>query len=315
MEHLALAPSPHNDLMHAGEVTANGLSFHFEVGGDPAAETVLLIMGLGAQMLHWTETFCEGLIQQGYRVIRFDNRDIGLSSKHQGRFPRRHALKLMGRFSLGLSTPIDSGYDLRDMAEDTSQLIRALKLERVHVIGASMGGMIAQILAATHPEQVRSLGLLFTSNNRALLPPPGLAQLKILTGRPAGHDENSIASHAQKLYQLIGSPGHIDPVRVDAFSRKLYQRSFHPAGVMRQYMAILSTGSLTRYDRDINTPTLVVHGSRDLLVRPSHGRAVAKAIKGARFELIEGMGHDIADHFAPRLVQLFAQHFQHSKGR
>jgi pimeloyl-ACP methyl ester carboxylesterase len=173
MDHLALAPSEHSSLMHAGEVEANGLTLHFEVGGDPAGEPVLLIMGLGAQMLHWTETFCAGLIQQGYRVIRFDNRDIGLSGKFRGRVPRPNALKLMGRFSLGLSTPAASGYTLLDMAEDTSQLIRALKLDRVHVIGASMGGMIAQILAASHPEQVRSLGLLFTSNNRALLPPAG----------------------------------------------------------------------------------------------------------------------------------------------
>ncbi len=310
MDHLALAPSEHSSLMHAGEVEANGLTLHFEVGGDPAGEPVLLIMGLGAQMLHWTETFCAGLIQQGYRVIRFDNRDIGLSGKFRGRVPRPNALKLMGRFSLGLSTPAASGYTLLDMAEDTSQLIRALKLDRVHVIGASMGGMIAQILAASHPEQVRSLGLLFTSNNRALLPPPGLAQLRVLTGKPGGHDEDSIAAHSQKLYRLIGSPGHIDPAHVDEFSRRLYRRSFHPAGIMRQYMAILATGSLTGYDRRISAPTLVVHGSRDLLVRPAHGRAVARAIRGARFELIQGMGHDIPDHFAPRLVGLFAGHIQ-----
>ncbi len=309
MDHLTLTPSPHHPHMQAGTVAANGLDFHFEIGGDPAGEPVLLIMGLGAQMLHWTENFCQGLIDAGFRVIRFDNRDIGLSGKFQGRYKRVHPLKLMGRFSLGLTTPHASGYTLEDMAEDTHQLLHALRLERVHVIGASMGGMIAQILAAKYPEQVRSLGLLFTSNNRALLPPPGLAQLRILTGKPRGHDEDSMAAHAVKLYQLIGSPGHIDPKQAEAFSRMLYRRSFYPAGVMRQYAAILASGPLTAYDRRIQAPTLVVHGSRDLLVRPSHGRAVARSIKGARFELIEGMGHDIPDHFAPRLVALFAQHF------
>lgn len=309
MNALTLSPSVYAPFMQAGEVEANGLTFHFEVGGPADGETVLLIMGLGAQMLVWTDHFCELLIKQGFRVIRFDNRDIGLSSKIRKKYKRLNNLTLMARLSLGLKTQ-GAPYTLIDMAEDTSHLISALGLQKVHVIGASMGGMIGQILSATHPEQVKSLSLLFTSNNRALLPPPGFKQLKALIGRPAAHDEETMTRHSARVFSIIGTPGHVDPVKTQEFTRKLYRRSFSPVGAMQHYFAVLCTGSLTEYDRKINTPTLVVHGSEDRLLPPSHGKAVAKAIKGARFELIRGMGHDIPDAYAPRLAETFARHIK-----
>jgi pimeloyl-ACP methyl ester carboxylesterase len=309
MNALSLTPSTYTSFMHAGEVDANGLTFHFEVGGPENGPTVLLIMGLGAQMLLWSETFCDALIQQGYRVIRFDNRDIGLSTKIRDKVPRLNTLKMMGRFALGLKNH-GAPYTLVDMAEDTSHLIKALKLDAVHVIGASMGGMIAQILAAEHPEQVKSLNLLFTSNNRALLPPPGLAQMKALIGRAPALDEDSMVRHSAKTFAVIGTPGHVDPVKTQAFTRLLYRRSFSPLGVMQQYFAILCTGSLTHYDKKIKAPTLVVHGELDKLIPPAHGRAVAKAIKGARFELVKGMAHDIQDAYAPQLAALFLQNIK-----
>jgi len=307
MNTLTFRPSPYASFMQASEVEANGLTFHFEVGGNPEHPTVLLIMGLGAQMLLWTEKFCQELIERGFRVIRFDNRDIGLSSKIRKKSKRLNTLKLMGRFSLGLTTH-GSPYTLYDMAEDTSHLIDALKLDSVHVIGASMGGMIAQILTAKHPDQVKSLNLLFSSNNRALLPPPHYPQLKALIGRPQGHDEENIVAHSKKLFKLIGSPAHIDLEKSGEFARLLYRRSFSPAGVMQQYLAVLCTGSLVNIDRQIKKPTLVVHGSCDKLLPPSHGRAVAKAIHGAKFKLIDGMGHDIPDALAPQLAELYARH-------
>jgi len=307
MNTLTFRPSPYASFMQASEVEANGLTFHFEVGGNPEHPTVLLVMGLGAQMLLWTEKFCQELIERGFRVIRFDNRDIGLSSKIRKKSKRLNTLKMMGRFSLGLTTH-GSPYTLYDMAEDTSHLIDALKLDSVHVIGASMGGMIAQILTAKHPDQVKSLNLLFSSNNRALLPPPHYPQLKALIGRPKGHDEENIVAHSKKLFKLIGSPAHIDLEKSGEFARLLYRRSFSPAGVMQQYLAVLCTGSLVNIDRQIKKPTLVVHGSCDKLLPPSHGRAVARAIHGAKFKLIDGMGHDIPDALAPQLAELYARH-------
>ncbi|XID75746.1 alpha/beta fold hydrolase [Alkanindiges sp. WGS2144] len=305
-----LKPSQYCELMQESKVDiGNGIQLHVEIGGMENTQTILLIMGLGAQMLIWPDYFCEALIKQGYRVVRFDNRDIGLSSKIRHKGPRLNQLKLMGRFALGLpnkSTP----YTLYDMAEDTSRLMDALHIEKAHVIGASMGGMIAQILAATYPEKVQTLNLLFTSNNRAFLPPPFPKQFLSLMGRPKSTTEDGMVAHSVKLFSTIGSPGHLDIEEAQEFARKLYRRSFHPAGVVQQFLAILGTGSLAKLDHSIKQPTLVVHGSADRLLPPSHGRAVARAIKNARFELVDGMGHDIPKYFVPQLLQLFDQHIQ-----
>ena len=309
---LALTPSPYASFMHETKVQLdNGIELHVEVGGNPDHPAVLLIMGLGAQMLFWPDFFCKALIDQGFRVIRFDNRDIGLSTKIRHKGERLNTIKLMSRFSIGLANS-GAPYNLYDMAEDASQLIDHLNLGQVNVIGGSMGGMIAQILAAKYPEKVKSLALLFTSNNQPLLPPPFPKQLMSLLGKPKSHSEEDIVSHSLKVFKIIGSPGYINEVEAMQTSRKLYRRSFYPAGVLQQFLAILCTGSLLHLDKQIKHPTLVVHGSRDRLLPPSHGKAVAKAIPGAKFELIQGMGHDIPPHFIPQLSNLFAQHF-HSK--
>jgi pimeloyl-ACP methyl ester carboxylesterase len=154
------------------------------------------------------------------------------------------------------------------------------------------------------------LGLLFTSNNQALLPPPFPKQLFSLISRPASNDEDGIIQHSLKLFQTIGSPGYVNQIEAMQAVRKLYQRSYYPAGVLQQFLAILCTGSLLKLDKQIQHDTLVIHGSKDRLLPPSHGRAVAKAISGARFELIDGMGHDIPPHFIPSLSGLFADHFK-----
>jgi pimeloyl-ACP methyl ester carboxylesterase len=170
--------------------------------------------------------------------------------------------------------------------------------------------MIGQILAARHPQKVKKLGLMFTSNNQPLLPPPFPKQLFSLIGRPESTDEEGIVSHSLKVFKIIGSPDYHNPIESIQTSRKLYRRSYYPAGVLQQFLAILCTGSLLQLDKQIQQPTLVVHGSRDRLLPPSHGKAVAKAIMGAKFELIDGMGHDIPPHFIPNLSELFAQHFK-----
>ena len=307
---LSFTNSPYTSFMHETKIRlSNGIELHVEMGGNPQDPAIMLIMGLGAQMLFWPDFFCKSLIDQGYRVIRFDNRDIGLSSKIRHSGPRLNTFKLMGRFALGLENQ-GAPYNLYDMAEDAALLIEHLGLETVSVLGASMGGMIAQILAAKYPEKVNTLGLIFTSNNQPLLPPPFPKQLLSLIGKPQSTDEDGIVNHSVKVFNLIGSPGYVNQLEVMQTARKLYQRSYYPAGVLQQFLAILCTGSLLQLDKQIQQPTLVVHGSQDRLLPPGHGKAVAKAIPGAKFELIKGMGHDMPPHFIPHLSELFAHHFK-----
>ena len=307
---LQFSHSPYTHFMQETKVDlGNGIQLHVEAGGDPEHPAVLLVMGLGAQMLFWPDFFYKSLIDQGYYVIRFDNRDIGLSSKIRHKGQRLNTFKLMGRFAVGLQNQ-GSAYTLFDMADDVALLIERLGLKNPHIIGASMGGMIAQILAAKHADKIGKLGLLFTSNNQPLLPPPFPKQLFSLIGKPDSRDEEGIVSHSLKVFNIIGSPGYINQVDALQTARKLYQRSYYPAGVLQQFLAILCTGSLLQLDKQIQQPTLVVHGSRDRLLPPSHGKAVAKAIPAAKFELIQGMGHDIPPHFIPQLSSLFAHHFK-----
>lgn len=307
---LQFTTSPYTAFMHETKVDlGNGIQLHVEVGGKTEDPPILLIMGLGAQMLYWPDFFCKSLIDQGYRVIRYDNRDIGLSSKIRHKGPRLNTYKMMGRFSLGLQNQ-GAPYNLFDMADDAALLLERLGIEKTEVIGASMGGMIAQILAAKYADRVNNLGLLFTSNNQPFLPPPFPKQLFSLLERPKSQDENGIVDHSLKLFKVIGSPGYVNQLEAMQTARKLYQRSYYPAGVLQQFLAILCTGSLLQLDKQIQQPTLVVHGSQDRLLPPGHGKAVAKAIPGAKFELIKGMGHDIPPHFIPHLSELFAHHFK-----
>lgn len=303
--------SPYAPFMQETKVTlGNGIELHVEMGGNPEHPTILLIMGLGAQMLFWPDFFCKSLIDQGFRVVRFDNRDIGLSSKVRNKERQRlNTMKLMSRFMVGLGNE-GAPYTLYDMADDVAMLIDQLGIEKTYILGASMGGMISQIVAAKYPEKVEKVGLLFTSNNQPFLPPPYPKQILSLLGKPPAHDEETIVNHSLKVFHIIGSPGYVNQVEAIQTIRKLYRRSFYPAGVLQQFLAILCTGSLLKLDKQIKKPTLVLHGSKDRLLPPSHGKAVAKAIKGAKFELIQGMGHDIPPHFIPQLSYLFAHHFR-----
>lgn len=302
--------SPYATFMQETKVDlGNGIQLHVEIGGKAEDPAIILIMGLGAQLLFWPDFFCKLLIERGFRVIRFDNRDIGLSTKITQPHKPQIRLQQMGRFALGLKNQ-GAAYNLYDMADDVALLIDQLGLDRPHLLGASMGGMIAQIIAAQYPEKIGKLAVLFSSNNQSMLPPPFPKQLSCLLAKPKSRDANIIINHSLKVFQTIGSPGYINQIDTLQTSRKLYQRSYYPTGILQQFLAILCTGSLLHLDKKISTATLVVHGSRDRLLPPSHGKAIAKAISGAKFELIEGMGHDLPPHFIPKLSSLFADHFQ-----
>lgn len=298
--------------VRSGMATVGDIQICYEDWGDETAPAFLLIMGLGAQMLLWPEEFCRQLVQKGYRVIRFDNRDIGLSSKIKIKSAPMHDLLRMGRFSLGLKSP--SPYTLYDMAADAIGLLDYLGIKKAHVAGASMGGMIAQILAGEYPHRVQSLAVIFSSTNQALLPPPKPSAIAPLMKGP-GKDatEAQLVAHSVKLFNIIGSPAYPAPhAEREAFARRLYQRSYHPAGVKRQFMAILSSGSLRQVAKKIRTSTVVIHGDKDPLVRPLCGRAVAWAIRDARLHMLPGMGHDLPPELFPRISDLLNENARKS---
>ena len=279
----------------------DSVELYYEDMGDPNHPPVLLIMGLGAQLLLWRKGFCEKLIDQGLRVIRYDNRDVGLSTKLTGRRAGAGLAPRLVRSFLGMRSP--AVYTLEDMADDAAALLDHLGIDRAHIVGGSMGGMIAQAFAARFPRRTRTLSVLFSSNNQPLLPPPGRQQLQALLQRPADSTQEAIIANAIRVAGVIGSPGYPRPVeqlRADALEG--YERAYYPAGIARHFAAVLGSGSLLHYDRRITAPTVVIHGKADKLMRPSGGRAIARAIKGARLVLIDGMGHDLPEELWDQIV-------------
>lgn len=300
-EHIVAGATP----IRSGMASVNGgIELCYEDWGDEAAEPILLIMGLSAQMLVWPDEFCQMLVEKGYRVIRFDNRDIGLSTKVKAKIEKMNELVRMARFSLGLKSP--APYSLYDMARDSEELLDHLGIRQAHVVGASMGGMIAQVLAGTRPERVKSLGVIFSSTNQPLLPPPHPKALQpLMKGPGKGASTEEIVAHSVKLFSIIGSPAHPMPQEErESFSRRLISRNYHPAGVKRQFTAVLSSGSLKPVARKIVAPTVVIHGKEDKLVPPACGKAVARAIRGAELHMIPGMGHDLPRALWPKFVHL-----------
>lgn len=304
-------PSPLTNGMYQAMVDiGDGIELCVEAGGNPEHPVLLLIMGLGSQMVFWPDSFIQRLMAAGFFVIRFDNRDIGLSSKVQiDGLPQVSQLKMMLRVQAGLSNrsqPV--AYNLSDMAEDTARLIKTLNLNHPNLLGASMGGMIAQIVAARYPSRVNKLALLFTSTNRAMLTPPKPKQFYTLVKRPESHSQRDMIRHSVWFMKTVGTPGHVDVKEVRETAAIRYQRNFHPLGVIQQLNAILASGSIAKYAKQVKAPTLVMHGSADGLLPPSHGRVVAKTIPNASFHLIDGMGHDIPSYYQPHLVTLISRH-------
>ena len=291
--------------MHAD--LPSGIRIEYEITGPADAPPIVLIMGLGMQLVAWPPSLVEGLVARGFRVVRFDNRDIGLSTRVTGTRPidmRKAAVKAM------LRLPVRPPYTLEDMAGDTVGLMDALGIARAHVVGVSMGGMIGQVLAAGWPQRVRSFSSVMsssgalrfsfhvTSATRALLTPP-----------PRDADETALLDHMERVWMLIGSPG-MQPPR-EALRARLVasmRRAYNPAGVARQMLAIMASGDRRKLLRRITSPTLVVHGERDPLVPIGAGRDTAANVPGAVFRPIPGMGHDLPEALVPTLVGLIADH-------
>ncbi len=277
-----------------------GVTLCYETFGDPSDPPVLLVMGLGMQMLGWHEDFCADLAERGFHVVRFDNRDAGLSTHFKGRPPTLRQL---------ISRKFPSGqYRLSDMAEDTAGLLRELDLAPAHIVGVSMGGMIAQTLAARHPASVRTLTSIMSTTGNRFKGQPALRLYRALL-RSAPNEREAFIEHMTGVFTMIGSPGFprdLDFIRERA--ARSYDRDHDPAATGRQLAGILASGDRTAELRRISAPTLVIHGAADRLVAPSGGRATAKAIPGAKLMMIRGMGHDLPRGAWPRILDAIEEH-------
>jgi pimeloyl-ACP methyl ester carboxylesterase len=278
--------------------SVNGVELAYQELGDSDGEPMVLVMGLGTQMIHWPLGFCELLVERGFRLIRFDNRDVGHSTWVDAPVPSRTAMLLGLRRGLA--------YTLGDMADDLGGLIEYLGTAPAHVVGVSQGGMIAQVLAYQRPELVRSLGLIMTGSGKRVPSLPRLRALGTLI-RELPDDREAHIEALVRVFKVIGSPAYPED---EAWLREAigagFDRANNPAGGARQLHAITASGDRTRRLGGVRAPTVVIHGTSDPLVRPAAGKALARAIPGARLELIEGMGHDLPPQVWERIADLLA---------
>jgi pimeloyl-ACP methyl ester carboxylesterase len=289
------------------DVTANGLTFDVEEFGDPAAPPVLLIMGLAMPAAAWPDEFVERLLQHRLRVIRFDNRDAGGSARVRG--ARRQNVRVAIARAL-LRLPVHAAYTLDDMADDAAGVLDALGIARAHVVGASMGGMIAQVLAARRPERVATLTSIMSSSGN---PSPRVAlgssrALRVLLRRPRRLDNvESITEHLMHVFGIIGSPGfRAEPHAMRVHMVRVAERGYDAAGAERQLLAILASGDRRTLLERITAPTLVIHGADDPLVPVAAGIDTARHIQGAQLKIIPGMGHDFAPSLQPMIADSIA---------
>jgi pimeloyl-ACP methyl ester carboxylesterase len=286
-------------------VQANGITIEYAESGSRDAPVILLIMGLGMQLIAWPQAFCDGLAARGFRVIRFDNRDVG----HSTPMPSAGSLAtsaMMARAFFGL--PVRPPYTLNEMARDASGLMDALGIPDAHVVGVSMGGMIAQIMAIEHPERVASLtSIMSTTGDRKLPGPKGRVVRAMMRPRP--RDRAVAVRQGIDLFRLIGGSGY-PPTEAELHARveRAMQRSYRPGGVARQLVAIQCAPSRVHALRRVRAPTLVLHGSDDPLVPMAGGEDTAANIPGARLRVIPGMGHFLPEALVPLLVDEIAEH-------
>lgn len=312
MTDLHWTPSPYAPFMQQCQVTLdNGIKLHVESSDNHQDPAVLLIMGLGGQLLLWATPFCYALVKQGFRVIRYDHRDIGLSTKLPPLNISKTSLwKQLLRFSVGLSSKTDHHYQLEDLAKDASLLLTALNISSCAVIGASMGGMVAQILATQYASQVERLALLFTSNNQPFSTLPDPNTLFHFLTLPPNNQPQSIIQHNAQILNLIGTPSPQQSILNLQLATQLYQRNYYPQGILQHLVALLNSGSLVQYSQAIQQPTYIIHGTHDRLVPYAQGQQLAKTIQGSNFLSIHGMGHDLPAVHIPQMVSALTQHFK-----
>jgi pimeloyl-ACP methyl ester carboxylesterase len=283
----------------------NGIEIAYQEVGEESGEPLLLIMGLATQMLAWDEEFCAMLAERGFRVVRFDNRDIGRSTKIDSAGVPKRTDMLLGRRRT-------APYLLRDMAEDTTALMDHLGIDSAHLVGASMGGMIAQTVAIRRPQRVRSLVSMMSSTGNRWLGMPTWKAFGTLFARPAAGRDAAI-ERTVRTFKTIGSPGYpMDEERFRELAAASYERSHSRAGIARQLHAITASGDRTAALERLRLPVTVLHGGSDPLIRPVAGRATARAIRDSRLRIFKGMGHDLPPELWPDFadeIEAVAQRF------
>lgn len=286
------------------------VSLSYDSFGDPQHPPIMLIMGLATQLIHWDEEFCRLLAARGFWVIRFDNRDIGNSSK----LDAEGVPNLLGMFARQMfGRTLKAPYLLDDMAQDTLTLMDVLSVPHAHVVGVSMGGMIAQCMALLAPERVLSMtSIMSTTGNRSL--PKPKKSVSMLLARPQPKEEEAFVQQTLSLWQVLhGDTYDFDAERVGNMIRRARQRSFHPKGVIRQLAAILASEDRTRRLRDLSVPTLVMHGDDDPLVPLACGLATKDAVPNARLRVFKGMGHTLPKEVWSAMIDEIVQLTEHSK--
>ena len=288
---------------------ANGIRLEYESIGEAGAPPVLLIMGLGCQLITWPEEFCEGLRGRGLRLIRFDNRDAGMSGKCEG---LQHTSLSRSLFAHLLGRAFKPAYTLEDMADDSVALLDALEIESAHVVGASMGGMIGQIMAIRHGHRLRSLTSIMSTTGNPDLPQASLkVRLMMARPRPGTHTPESAKEYSYRLWRTIGSPEYpVEEARLRELIERGYQRSYYPSGVARQLLAVMAAPCRVDVLRQLEIPTLVIHGNDDPLVPVAAGKDTAEAIPGARLKIYPGMGHDFPVELLGEMAGLIAEHIE-----
>jgi pimeloyl-ACP methyl ester carboxylesterase len=289
-------------------VEANGIQIEYDTFGDSSSSALLLIIGYGTQMIAWDEEICKQLAGQNLYVIRFDNRDIGLSTKlEEAGIP--DIMAAVGANMQGKK--IDAPYTIDDMADDTAGLLDALDIEKAHICGMSMGGMIGQAVAIRYPKRVLSLISIYSNTGNPKLPQPKPEVMEVLLTPPPEEREASI-EHQMKIFRTIRGPGFpLDEEWHRSLAEKSFDRSFYPQGKVRQFVAILASGNRKPDLASVSVPTLVIHGADDPLVPVEGGKDTAEAISGAELMIIEGMGHDLPHGGAwPQIVDAITEHIK-----
>lgn len=293
------------------QLIANGINIEAEDHGNPSDPAILLVMGYTAQLVYWPMDFVDGLVARGFRVITFDNRDVGLSYKFDGVRPPHPIRQMIAKrfFPRRQMAP----YNLSDMARDSVGVLDALEIDRAHVVGASMGGMIGQLIAADHGSRVLSFTPVMSSTNAPGLPGADAEVRKVLmqTARAKARTPDEALELGLAFSSLIASEeGRNRPAERREMMKLAQERSFYPQGPKRQMAAIIDTGNLRPVASRITAPTMVIHGADDPLIPAACGQDIAAHVEGARFELIEGMGHDLPPSKLPQMVDLIAAHCQ-----
>jgi pimeloyl-ACP methyl ester carboxylesterase len=283
----------------------NGIEIVYDTFGNPSDPPILLVMGIGCQMIDWKEEFCFKLASHGYRVIRYDNRDVGLSTK----FDDAGVPNMLEMFLAATrGEPIDAAYTLKDMADDGVGLLDALEIEKAHVVGVSMGGMIVQSMAIHHSTRLASMISIMSTTGEPDLPPPTPEALAVLT-TPAPTDREGYIQNSIKNSRVLSGPKfppNEDLLREHAGLK--FDRGIHPAGVARQMAAIMASGGRREKLKSVNIPTLVIHGDADPLVPLQGGKDTADAISGAELIIMKGMGHDLPVELWPQIIDAIVKH-------